>query len=393
MTWIKTLTNELWQPDWSRRHRAAQLLGEIGGEEAIPPLNAALADECTPVVLQAIASLVRIGSERAAWAICYSLEDGRQAVRDRGRDGLVRMGEAAVPALCETVRKWDLDYPDSVLKTLTGLGPLAVPGLLRLLEDENTETRFRAVQVLRRIGDARAVPGLCACLNDADYQVRRLATEALGRLAGPEAVPDLVGALRDEDAGVRAAAIGALTRLGNEEISRFLVERLRDRSAIVRTAAAEALGTVGDRSSIPPLLEAFRRDDPRATVVAQALAQLADRYPVPELRLAVPLLKQRLSFWSWNDENSQAVYRAALQRIVVRVSDIHDLPMPAFGERGVSADLPLPAVRAEPTVDRLPVPAMPRASVPGAPDRASQAAGWGARLERVVQRWMGGNQV
>ncbi len=92
----------------------------------------------------------------------------------------------------------------------------AIPELIALLKDQNTELRSCAAQAFWSLGDAdakEAVPALIILLQDKDTGVRLNATGALGQIASEpgKTIPALRDALiNDNDSYVRAQAATGL---------------------------------------------------------------------------------------------------------------------------------------------------------------------------------------
>jgi hypothetical protein len=105
----------------------------------------------------------------------------------------------------------------SALRALGEIGSqarVAVPIIVELLRDSDTETVFRARDALRKIGGwvDRGMPVLVDLLNDERYMVRGMAVQFLGEIGPPanSAVPELLAALADENCYVRVNAERAL---------------------------------------------------------------------------------------------------------------------------------------------------------------------------------------
>jgi hypothetical protein len=103
-----------------------------------------------------------------------------------------------------------------------------------------------------------------------------------------------------------------------------------------------ALGRIGGREVVSPLCDTLRDRDPVVCRWAgRALTQAARRDPNLALRLAIPLLRQRLSFWSLESRLTKEICRRALEEIEAATAERHDLPLPAAGGQH-PASLPLP---------------------------------------------------
>ncbi len=197
--------------------KAAALLGKLGGERAVEPLIAALADEAACVREAAARALGKIGDARA------------------------------------------------------------VEPLIAARRDKDRDVRQAAVEALGEIGGTRAVEALIAALRDKVWLVRRAAVEALGELGGARAVGPLTAALRDKDAGVRRAAAEALARIGDARAVEPLIAALADKDPRARLDAAEALGRIGDARAVEPLIVAFQNHAHLGRVTEKALRALGQQ--------------------------------------------------------------------------------------------------------------------
>ena len=153
---------------------------------------------------------------------------------------------------------------DSIAEsTLRGLGTNAIPGLIVLLQSQDSPFRKQLWSVLprlpakfrRTIADHYPPPSM--------EFVREVAAHGLG-LLGPEGrptIPALARALRDGEGRVGWEAASALGLIGKDSLP-VLIEALDDKDAKVRHGAAYALGWIGADSqpAIPGLVR--RLGDP-----------------------------------------------------------------------------------------------------------------------------------
>lgn len=164
----------------------------------------------------------------------------------------------------------------------------AVPALLELLHDGDSEERIYALWALGAIGDPTTLPPLLDALASEDPGLRKTAAYALGELGLPEAAPPLRRALEDPVADVRWNAALALARLGSDAGIPVLEEMLdRDTAGQVpgitpeqqedaMIQAVRALAAVGGEES-GPLLERLARQDPSFKVRQVAMEALKAR--------------------------------------------------------------------------------------------------------------------
>lgn len=71
---------------------------------------------------------------------------------------------------------------ETALTLLCRLGRVAVPVLIKALNDESEQTRMLAANALGYIGDVEAIAPLMKILHDSSSEVREAAREALRRL-------------------------------------------------------------------------------------------------------------------------------------------------------------------------------------------------------------------
>jgi HEAT repeat protein len=100
----------------------------------------------------------------------------------------------------------------------TGAGT-AVPDLIRLLDDPDTEIASLSLRALALIGPNMVLkPKIIERLRDPCPAMRRMAAFAIGGMgtAGLDAIPLLASLLKDEDVGVQMYALLALSKLSSE---------------------------------------------------------------------------------------------------------------------------------------------------------------------------------
>jgi predicted NACHT family NTPase len=184
--------------------------------------------------------------------------------------------------------------------------------LLALLEDEDSDVRYRAAAALGNLGNGSqaVVQRLLVLLKkDKDYRVRYRTAQALGNLGNDSqaVVQQLLALLKDEYYVVRDSAAEALGNLGNgsEAVVQGLLTLLKDEDSDVRYSAAEALGNLGNGSeAVVQGLLALLKDKDYIVVrdsAVQALGELGNGSP--------PVVQQLLALLE--DEDSDVRYRAA----------------------------------------------------------------------------------
>jgi HEAT repeat protein len=195
---------------------------------------------------------------------------------------------------------------------------IAIPALIRALEDPETQVRVASAQALASIGPGvaksrsgggiirDAVPVLIRCLKDPEPSVRSAATVSLGEIAAlrlpaganppinrGSVKDELIAMLGDRDAGVRLAAIRTVAPHRPENgPPEALAAALKDDSAENRVAAIQGLSFVrqGLDPWVPILLRLAEHDlDP--SVREQCFTTLGYAFTPPAVTAAaVPAL-------------------------------------------------------------------------------------------------------
>jgi HEAT repeat protein len=245
--WSKGLTD----PDPKTEMAARQALKE-GGSQAVPVLAELLRSDRVGARWKAAEMLGQMEKEAqpAVPALVQALHDDDAHVRFVAASALDALGYTG----SETIPVWQTmlssDNPLPAIRGLAHCGTAAapaVPRLIELLQDRDSEIRWNAARTLGLIGPQAkaAVPALISALKkDDDPLVREHAAEALGDI-GPDAkdaVEPLTAALKDPDARVRRDAVRSLGQIGPSAKSAVAdVQRLlKDPVERVRKAAEAA---------------------------------------------------------------------------------------------------------------------------------------------------------
>ena len=148
------------------------------------------------------------------------------------------------------------------------------------------------IQLIRGIGfsnDKGAIPGLLRMLREDDRDVRVETLEALGRLGATKALPLIQVFLRDELFELRDAAARALGLLGSRAAVPALLRTLQDEEPLVVESAAEALGKIGDPQAVPALIDGLEKNkDANLRLLdafAQALHEISGKAIAPDPEL------------------------------------------------------------------------------------------------------------
>lgn len=191
---------------------------------------AALDDESPEVAEKAVARLDELELPEAKSALVEALGHPLPHVRIAAAWCLAERGDPrALPGLVEGNRRQSSGY--AIARKLGKIGPRALPGIRVALADAGPLTRRDLVYGMEEIGDPAAIPDLIRLLNDEDTEVWHAAVLALHRLGTPETA---------------AAALGAMPRLlgdlkgGDQRLQSYAAETLRKlRTADAMAAVAE----------------------------------------------------------------------------------------------------------------------------------------------------------
>jgi HEAT repeat protein len=169
-------------------------------------------------------------------------------------------------------------------------GPLI--HIRKLLNDDDWNVRFAAINALVKLGDKESVPEIRKLLTDKLAAIRSCAVGALVDLGDKESIPTRK-LLKDGNNSIRAETINSLVKLGDREFIPEIRELLKDNSCVARSVAAGALADLGDKASAPLIRELLNDSQcycPRLGALT-ALAELGDREAIPEI---IKLLKDKV---------------------------------------------------------------------------------------------------
>lgn len=158
-------------PEWYVTRQMVSLLGDVGGADSLPALEAAYGHQEPRVKKEVMKSLVKIGTPRATEFLVEKL----------GEEDLSLVAQAIISL--------------GMLKDPASIEPLAGIASRRENFSDLIETQKEAVKALGIIGDDRAVPHLAMILSrkvwfgkKANDELRSLAALSLGMIGNPEAL-------------------------------------------------------------------------------------------------------------------------------------------------------------------------------------------------------------
>ncbi|MBD2216764.1 HEAT repeat domain-containing protein [Calothrix sp. FACHB-1219] len=225
-------------------------------------------------------------SEQAIPGLIKLLEDEDYSVRIIAAEALGEIkSEQAIPGLIKLLEDEDSDVRIIAAKALGEIkSEQAIPGLIKLLEHEDSDVRSRAAEALVKIKSEQAIPGLIKLLEDEDSSVRITAAYHLKKIKSEQAIPGLIKLLEDEDSSVRSRAAEALGEIKSEQGITGLIKFLEDEDSYVRSSAAYALGEIKSEQGITGLIKLLEDEDYSVRIIAaSALGEIKSEQAIPGL--------------------------------------------------------------------------------------------------------------
>ena len=264
------------------RRLAADMLGRMESDSAIPHLARLLSDPEPAVRVSAISSLGVLCADSTINEITLLLDDADDHVREEVLTVLPKLKVTLSPKLIAKISglmKNDVSLlvQTKALIALAKLGNIdeAILNLTPRLNSDNVQTRLSALET---VGDIASYLGhsfntqpIFQSLRDSSAFIRRAAVFALGGMKDISVSTRLVKCLIDIDEGVRKAAAETLRHRSNE--SRELVLEIFASNNSAVDSALDALAP-GNPKSLAPLREYAKRETIRARTLRNQSASL-----------------------------------------------------------------------------------------------------------------------
>lgn len=180
---------------------------------------------------------------------------------------LITLGRIGPPTIAEFIARFKDDKDFEMRRSVaTALGSvkneaIAIPVLVRYLEDENFFVQWAAAHSLIAVGGERKpsalIQQLTGLLTKNDKIVVALTAKVLAALGDEKGVAKLRELTNDADAKIRFEAVLALGALADKGSKDLLIQRLKDPNLAVRASAIYALGQSGDPKVIPVIQKAL----------------------------------------------------------------------------------------------------------------------------------------
>jgi HEAT repeat protein len=317
--------------DPQQRRKAIQILGGVGGKDAIPHIQKLRDDPDQYLQADAIITLGRLGDPAVlpdmlkllTTRFLGSLYDFHEQQKIAIRYFTELGDQTFLPHMLELMKhdsEWLRCVAIPLVATLGGVDIL--PRLRDMLADPKASVRCAAIETLGPIENPDEYPRLYKLLADPEASVRRAAIETLGPIENPDEYPRLYKLLDDPDGWVQRATMEVIAEIGASDAIPLLRNKLADPDDVTVGHAAEALEKLGDRHLPPEFFQRFANptDDEKSTFI-HALRRLGDQTVTPYL---LPFLDDRSEYVREDALQALAQLKATddmLPRILSMLSD------------------------------------------------------------------------
>lgn len=281
-TVLSVATRALQNSKPTTRRLAAEMLGRMESDSAIPHLTRLITDAEPAVRAAAVSSLGALYADSAIYEITSLLDDASDRVREEALKALQKLKAIPSDDLMTKISNLVTNDPSLAVQTraiiaLAKLGRVeeAVSNLTIRLNTEDSQTRISALETVREIasslGQSFDTKPVLDSLEDASASIRCAAISALGSIRSDSVSRTLVRYLTDSDEGVRSAAAKELRQRGKE--SRALVLDLFETEISAVDSALDALAP-GNPESLALLRGYANRDILRARTLRNQSASI-----------------------------------------------------------------------------------------------------------------------
>ncbi|MCZ2079375.1 MAG: HEAT repeat domain-containing protein [Bryobacteraceae bacterium] len=288
---------DLQDPDPKQRARAARDLADRG-VPALPQLQGLLSDPEVDVRLEAVKSIVAIGTQHSLDPLIQATRDNDPEIQIRATDGLVNFYlpgyvktglTASLRRAGTAVKSRFTDTNDQIIEAFIQPRAEIIEALGKLARGASSmDARANAARAVGILRGRAAVPDLVAALRSKDDRVIYESLIALQKIRDPEAAPQITFLLKDFHEPVQLAAIETTGLLQNKAALGDLKEVLsRNRSKKVNRAALTAIAMLPDEGSRPLYLKYLNdKDDGMRAAAAEGLGRLKNPADLPVIEKA-----------------------------------------------------------------------------------------------------------
>lgn len=280
LAWLK---EQLAQPGAVPSADAVRLMGELGEQELMEPILAALMQADDLATRNEIyATLGRAGQPWATDLLMQGL--GNERGEDRAQ-AIISLGETGDPEVAIEIERFH-NTQGLVFATLESLGrlgnPKSVNAVQTMIDHDETAVRIYAAVALWRLGEkAAAEQVIDPLMADEDAVNRSVLAEQLADIDDMAARSRLAALAEDADGSVRLAAIRSVAFTATSADQPTLVKALALEDYQSVSAALAGLAQIGDRGSLDAVIPLMDSDNPYVALsAAAAVLSIAEAHPV-----------------------------------------------------------------------------------------------------------------
>lgn len=260
---VDSLIKALHDRETSTVWRAMVILGELGAERAVEHIIPLLNHTNSFTSWRAREILGQFKTDKVFQEMVQGLNDPEMTEKAAAVLGHLGDARSVQPLLQTYKEETALRAKTAIIRALGRLGdPRATELLLDILNSDQIVLQSEAARALGSIGDSRALSALDKSYQTDDFTLKMSILEAYGRYQQPKQTQRLLLALDEERSELRLKAVEMLAGLGELGIIDELVYRLDDPSQNVQDAVKTALATFGE-AALPVMSNILQNHEER----------------------------------------------------------------------------------------------------------------------------------
>lgn len=298
--------------------------------------------------IAAMKKLVRLKATSAVPVISSQLSGYSRRVFQEAIRALTAFGDkSCIPYLFKSLEDVDTKTALSIFETAMNMDKeTSLPIILREgLKHRNSAVRIAAIRYAAKNRIKQGSEGIIKLLDDGETDVRKSACIALGQLQARQAVPQICALLSDEEETVRTVGISTLGKLGDKAALPYLIERLDEADVKEHVAILESMTAIGEGSSVSYLVDGLGEYEPDVRLAsARCLALLIHDdaiLPLVEAALVDPETNVRhAAAESLRKYESKAVGEILVGQLDNEDSAIRQKSIQLLGDLSVKSSIP-----------------------------------------------------
>ena len=279
--------------NWLDRLKAAEFLGLLGDESVVPMLSHLLDDPASDVRWQAASALRNISGPDTEAALIKALQDPEWATRARAAEALGRMkANSAIPHLRPLfVSDMPRERSDATYALVLMKINAQTEGISDLMLDDDPRVSTAAALAIDVSNSSDPINTISSHIQSENPYIREKAAYLLTRLHSVGSIPLISNLLKDPDSNVTVIAIQSLAELNAVEYIHDIVSFFNHQVPFVRAIAAFSCQLFGSKFVVPSLLTLVHDPDSEvrfATVRTLGALGVSNENVINEI---IPLLK------------------------------------------------------------------------------------------------------